>query len=261
MNTLRSTLGTILIFIASIFLVSWAGFAQVQEKSANKNPENKKPTVPAPKAAGSGAKVSETKPATPPTPALAKEATPGVNPDEQAIRQSADAFAKAYNAHDAKALSELFTLEAEFTDEDGQLIKGRPAIQTDFAETFSKSPKCSIEIDITSVRVLTPHVAIEEGVIRGQPVPDDAPNVSRYVAIHVKADGRWLVASVSDYEAELQDLTPNEHLQQLALMVGDWIDESPASIMKSHCRWDDSGNYLLQDFEVQVAGAISGMDR
>lgn len=174
--------------------------------------------------------------------------------DEAAIRQSAAAFVQAYNAHDAKAISELFAVKAEFLDEDGNLIKGREAIQNDFQRMFDENPKCSTEIAIESIRVLTSHIAVEEGLVRGKPTPDDGENVSRYIAVHINVDGHWKIASVRDTVASSDDLTPNDHLHQLAWMVGDWLDESPGAFVKSSCRWDDSGNYLLHTFQIEMVG-------
>jgi uncharacterized protein (TIGR02246 family) len=225
MHYSMKTVVTPLIAIA-ILSAGWYGFAQVQEKPKEKPAPTKKP--------------AEVK-----------------DPDEEAIRRSAAAFSTAYKAHDAKAVAELFALKAEFTDEDGELIKGREAIQQNFAEMFNKFPDSKIEIEITSIRVLTPNIALEEGIVRGQPVPDEATNVSSYVVIHVKVDGHWLIASVSDFEADSEELTPNDHLQPLAWLVGDWLDESADSTVKSSCHWDESGNYLLIDFYLQIAGGVS----
>ncbi len=254
--------------VVAVFCTGWAGFAQVQDKqvqdkSKGKSGATTKPAPAAPKTATDPAK----KPAEPgtsaPAPAASKTANkPAANKpaadvesaDEAAIRKGAADFVTAYNAHDAKAVSELFALKAEFTDEDGKLIKGREAIKKDFAHMFTEHSECKIEVDVDSIRVLTPNVAVEEGLVRGQPEPDEEENVSRYVAVHVKVEGKWLIASVSDYEAEAEDLTPHDHLQELAWMVGDWIDESPDAVVKSTCRWDESGNYLVHEFAVQVAG-------
>ncbi len=221
-----------LVIATGVFLAGWAAFAQPQDKSKDK-------AAPAKKAAD----VKET--------------------EEEAIRRTAVAFTTAYNKHDAKAVSEQFTPKAEFTDEDGNLIKGREAIQQDFAAMFAKYPECKIEVEVASIRILTPNVAIEEGIVRGHPVPNEAANVSSYVAIDVKVDGRWLTASVSDFEADAQALSPNDHLQELAWMVGDWLDEGPESTVKSTCRWDASGNYLLHDFFLRIVGrdSISGSMR
>ena len=176
--------------------------------------------------------------------------------DETAIRQSADAFTTAYNAHQAKGVSELFALKAEVTDENGNVIKGREAIENDFAQTFAKFPETKIQLEIGSIRILTPNIAVEEGIVRGQPIPGEGESVSAYVAVHVKVDGHWLLASVSDYAIPVE-MTANDHLQELAWVVGDWIEESPESAVKSTVRWDETGNYLIQDFVLHVAGAAN----
>jgi uncharacterized protein (TIGR02246 family) len=257
--------GTVALVAAFILFAGWAAFAQVQEKPKAKLPATTKPAPAAPKASADTAK----KPAeaAKSAPAAAKDATKPAaadksssepeSADEAAIRKGAEAFVAAYNAHDAKAVSELFALKAEFTDEDGNLIKGREAIEKDFAEMFAEYPDCRIEVEIDSIRLLTPNIAIEEGIVRGHPMHDQPKNVCKYVAVHVKVEGRWLTASVSDYEAEPEDLSASDNLQELAWMVGDWIDESPDSVVKSSCRWDDSGNYLLHEFVLEIAGGIS----
>lgn len=182
---------------------------------------------------------------------------PADDADEQAIRATAEAFAQLYNAHDAKGAGALFALKAEFTDEEGTLIKGREAIEAEFARQFEDEPDCTISVDIDSIRVLTPNIAVEEGIARSASAPDEPASTSGYTCVHVKVDGKWMIVSVSDFAAESDDLTPHEHLQELSWLLGDWIDESPDSNVLSHCDWDDSGNFLLNHFAVQFAGAIA----
>ncbi|HTI50203.1 MAG TPA: SgcJ/EcaC family oxidoreductase, partial [Planctomycetaceae bacterium] len=234
-----------LLMAAAVLCAGWAGFAQVQDKSkarpaptTKKAAETAKPATDAAKSVPAGAKDAK-------KPSAASQPVANESADEAAIRKGADAFITAYNAHDAKAVSELFALKAEFTDEEGNLIKGREAIEQDFSKMFTEKPACRINIAIDSIRVLTPNIAVEEGIVRGRPDPDEEENVSSYVVVHVKVDGRWVIASVSDYETEPDNVNANDKLQQLAWMVGDWLDESPDSILKSSCRWDNSGNYLL----------------
>jgi uncharacterized protein (TIGR02246 family) len=261
-NSMRSVTA---VAAAGILFAGWAGFAQVQDKTKDKSsattkkgPEAAKPAGDAgkkpdasSKAAPAGAKDTKQSPAAKQTAAKADDA------DEATIRQSAEAFVTAYNAHDAKAVSELFALKAEFTDEDGNLIKGREAIEKEFAETFQENPESKIKVDIDSIRVLTPNIAVEEGNVRGQPVPGEKENVSSYIAVHVKVDGRWLIASVKDYEADSEDLTVNDHLQDLAWLVGEWIEESPDSVVHTVCKWHDNDNFLMQEFKVQIGGQIA----
>ena len=177
----------------------------------------------------------------------------GENADERAIRKSAETFAAAYNAHDAKAIAQLFARQAEVTDEAGFVLKGREAIEQDFAQTFADFPESKVEIEVRSVRFLTPNIAVEEGIVRGQPIPNDAENVSGYIAVQVKVDGQWVIASVSDFEIPVE-ITAHDHLQELAWLVGDWIEESPDAALKTSCRWDHTGNFLIQDYALHAPG-------
>ncbi len=142
-------------------------------------------------------------------------------------------------------------------DEDGKLVKGRDAIEAEFAQQFQDQPQCVMRVDVDSVRVLTPHIALEEGVARCAAAPDEPEEVTVYACMHVKVEGRWLLASVSDFAAVPEALTPHERLQELAWMVGDWVDESPDSTVHSTGDWDDSGNFLRNHFAVQFAGRVA----
>lgn len=247
------------LMVAAMLLASLTVYAQVQDKSKAQPPARDKPAEQVTKPIAPATKPSDGEQKAAPTNSQSKSDANEDRDDEdrEAILESADKFVIAYNAHDAKAVAELFAVKAEFTDEDGNLIQGREAIEKDFADMFAEHPECQINVDTTSIRVLTPHIAVEEGFVHGQPDPDDAINISSYIAVHVKVDGRWLIASVSDYEEATEELTPHDQLQELAWLVGDWLDESPDSVVKTSCRWDHSGNFLLMDFEVQIAAGQS----
>jgi uncharacterized protein (TIGR02246 family) len=183
--------------------------------------------------------------------------------EEKAIRASAEAFSRAYNNHNARAVAELFALKAEIIDENGALTRGREAIEKTFAEVFKQDPKIEAQCEIDSIRILTPNLGVEEGLVRSKTAPDEPESVSSYVAVHVKVDGKWLVASVRDFEAPPPDPTTHDRLEELAWLIGDWVDESPQAVVHSSCRWDDSGNFLIQDFEIRIGGstALSGTMR
>ena len=189
---------------------------------------------------------------------------PPEDPEEKVIRASAETFTKLYNAHDAKGLAALFAQKAEMIDEDGNVVKGREAIEKEFEEVFKLHPKTSMQVDVESVRVLTPQLAIEEGVARSKDSPDDPEDVTVYVAIHMKADGKWQLVCVRDWDAPVEDLSPHDLLErELSWLVGEWIDESPDSVVHTVCKWHDNGNFLMQEFQVNVGGqlAMSGTMR
>ncbi len=90
--------------------------------------------------------------------------------DEAAIRKSDDAYTDAYNKHDAKALAALWSPEAVYVDpETGEQAVGREAIEKEFAETFAGSKDAKLEVDVKSIKFLSPNVAVESGTAQRRP--------------------------------------------------------------------------------------------
>ncbi|MBS0205856.1 MAG: SgcJ/EcaC family oxidoreductase [Planctomycetes bacterium] len=177
--------------------------------------------------------------------------------DEKAIRAGVELFTKSYAAHDAKAVAAHFTPNAEVINPDERVVKGRDAIEQVFANVFKTTPECTMEVDIESIRVLTPNLAIEEGVARTREAPNEDESLSPYVAIYSKLEGKWLLACVREWGEAAPELTPHDHLEELAWLVGDWVEESPQSVVRTSTTWSDNGNFLQQEFHVQTGGAIA----
>ena len=172
--------------------------------------------------------------------------------DAAAIRQSAEAFAKAYNEANAKAIAAEFLPDGEFIDEEGTIFKGRDAIEKEFAAYFEQSPGAKAEIEVTGVRFVGTTMAIEEGVTTVVPSEDSPATDSPYVAVHIKQDGKWQIGVARDLESKV--VSPHEHLLGLSWLIGDWIDKSEESVVKTSFRWSEDGNYVLSDFEVEIPG-------
>jgi uncharacterized protein (TIGR02246 family) len=177
------------------------------------------------------------------------------NPKEElTIRANVAAYAKAYNAGDAKAVANLFAAEAQVIDEDGETTQGHEAIEKRVAGTFAESPEGRIKLDIESIRFVGSGLAIETGKATVTPSPGGAPDISRYTAVHLKSsDGKWLIGFVR--ETEDTELTNHERLKALEWLIGEWIDESPDSVVITSCKWSDNKNFLLSDINIRVQGS------
>ena len=173
------------------------------------------------------------------------------------LKASAAAFEKAYNAGDAKAIAAQFTEKAEVVDEGGNVIEGRANIEARFAELFKMHPKARIAVELMSLKQLSPDVAVEDGYSTTTLSPDEPGSRSPYTLVHVKRDGKWLVASIRDFPREATDATAHEQLQSLEWLVGHWVDESSDGRVETTCQWSEDGNYLLQDYVVKARrGAV-----
>jgi uncharacterized protein (TIGR02246 family) len=172
--------------------------------------------------------------------------------DEAAIRANIAAFVKAYNAHDAKAIAALFTADGKIVAEDGDESEGREAIAQTFAGLFSNSPKKQIEVNVETLRFIGSDLAIEEGSTKETEAPGEPPEYDRYTVVHVKRDGKWQMAMARDEQGPSP--TIQEQLRPLAWLVGDWVDDGGSSVVRSSCRWSKDGNFLMQEFDLQLAG-------
>ncbi len=173
--------------------------------------------------------------------------------DEKAIRESAEKFVKAFNAGDATGAAEQFMAQAEYLNSDGEAFEGRAAIQEDLAAFFKEHPNAKIELEIDSIRFVGPRVAIEEGRTEVTHEPGKAPIRQSYMAVDILTDGEWQLASVREVPDD-DPMTPHDRLEPLAWLVGDWVDESDSGIVETSCRWTEDGNYLIQDFTIEVSG-------
>jgi uncharacterized protein (TIGR02246 family) len=172
--------------------------------------------------------------------------------DDAAIRANVAAFVKAYNAHDAKAIAALFAPDGQIVDKDGDVSEGREAIAKVFAGLFTDSPKKRIEVTIESIRFLGSDIAMEEGSTKETLAPGETPEYDRYTVLHVRRDGKWQVAMARDEEGPPP--SSHEQLRPLAWLVGDWIDDGGNVVVNSSCRWSEDGNFLLQEFKLQISG-------
>ncbi|HLJ11615.1 MAG TPA: SgcJ/EcaC family oxidoreductase [Planctomycetaceae bacterium] len=196
-----------------------------------------------PQSSGTGAKKSADKTAEPDKHAA----------DEKAILETAETFVKAYEQRDAKAVAAHFTADAEYIDEQGNVFEGREAIEQTLTEFFAANPRAQLEVTVESVRFVTPAVAIEDGTSTVTSPDGDLRSHSRYVAVHTKTDGKWLVGAVREH-APKGERRHREELRQLEWLTGDWVDEAEDSIISFSCRAVDDGNFLVRDFTVTVAG-------
>jgi uncharacterized protein (TIGR02246 family) len=172
--------------------------------------------------------------------------------DEKAIHSIADAYARAYNAGDARALAALFGDDAEMIDEDGEHLRGRPMIEEVFRSIFKQRPGATIKIIPASLRFLGPDVAQEEGQTLVQARSGQAPTTRHYTVLFLKRGNLWMYSTIR--EEHEKGLTHHQRLQELEWLVGEWLDESPDSFVRTTCRWTEDQNFLLRDFTVHVQG-------
>jgi uncharacterized protein (TIGR02246 family) len=165
--------------------------------------------------------------------------------DITGLRQAAADFVIAYNSRDAKALAALFTEAGEMSDINGEeLTSGRADIQAHYEQAFRAADAPSVAVEVDSVRLVAPDLAIEDGTVHFTPPGDDKPARSAtYTAVLRKTEkGAWQIASTrtltdaTDAAGQLADLADS--------IKGDWTSQKGDTRMDLAVGWDDSGKYL-----------------
>ena len=183
--------------------------------------------------------------------------------DLDGLSAAAEQFEKAYNAGDAKTIASQFTDDGQVVDEDGNVVDGRANIEAVFSQLFKDHPKAQIQVELTSLRLITPMIAVEDGYSTTTLSPDESSARSPYTIVHMKRDGKWLVARVRDFPEENATLTAHEQLRSLDWLVGKWVDESDEGRVQTTCKWSEDGNYLLQEYVVKtrMGAELQGIQR
>ena len=171
---------------------------------------------------------------------------------DAAIRATADAFRRAFNRGDAKALAALWTENGTLADDGGQTFKGRKAIEDQYAAFFKEHRATKLEIAIQSVEFPAPNVAIEDGLARAMDRDGASPAASRYTAVHVLHAGTWQMASVRESNIEIP--TNYGRLQELQWLAGNWESKSEGTTVHTTIRWIANRSFLQRDYSVQQGG-------
>jgi hypothetical protein len=100
-----------------------------------------------------------------------------------------------------------------------------------------------------------------DGISEVDPPPEGPPVLGRYTAVRVKRGGKWLVSAVRETAVELP--SHYQHLEELAWMVGRWLDEDESGSVRTSVRWGENKNFLVREFTVRLGDrpVLSGTQR
>lgn len=179
--------------------------------------------------------------------------------DEKAIRAAGVAYQDALTKGDGKALAALWTADGDIVDAHGAVMKGRDTMAlTTPSASGAQAP--AFRIHDTSLRFLTPDVALEDGMIDILVPGAASPLVGRFSATWVRQGGAWKIAGLR--EAQLPGATGAAQLADLDWMVGDWtvVDNAPPEskaaprpAMEVSVRWNAGRTFLLRDMKITPA--------
>ena len=183
---------------------------------------------------------------------------PARNRDEQAIRAAASQYVEALRRGDTKAMLALWLPDGDIVDEFGRATPAREGIEGDAKARAARPAKAeagsNVNLTQSSIRFLTPQVAIEDGSVEVTHADKQlAPSRGRFLAMWVKGDGGWRLASLR--EARAQPTTVDD-LAALDGMVGDWAGQHDKTRFDVSAHWNDKHTFLLRDLTVTHDGKV-----
>jgi uncharacterized protein (TIGR02246 family) len=174
-------------------------------------------------------------------------------PEKAAVLALDREYEAAFAKGDAPALAAFFAEDAEYTTDDGNILRGRAKIEQSLREGLQANKGAKLAIALESVSLLAPEVAVEKGS-SSVTAKDGENSASSYTAIYVKKDGKWKISHL--IETPQAPATPRERLEELAWLAGEWNETDPENNLSVHSQytWARGGNFLTRNVTVQRAG-------
>jgi uncharacterized protein (TIGR02246 family) len=164
-----------------------------------------------------------------------------MGPEERAIRKDAKEFADAYNQGNAEAVASQWTKDGEYTVGQ-QTVRGRDTIAKLYAAFFKANPGSKMEVKVSSVRVIAPTVALEEGTATVTGSANGPASASSYSAVHVRQGDKWPMVSVRESEAPAVQF--DRDLKELDWLVGKWTAGKDTTKATLDCDWMTDKRFL-----------------
>jgi uncharacterized protein (TIGR02246 family) len=176
--------------------------------------------------------------------------------DDSAIRTAGEAYVKAFNARDTKALAAFWSPDAVYTNRlTGEQVVGRDAITGQFDALFETEKHLILEVNVTSIQFVSPNVAVEHGMARFVSAQSEQDDDVDYSAVYVRRDGKWLLDRVTDDPKPIV-YSHYEQLKTLEWMIGKWVDKDEDGQIVTECNWTKNKNFITRSFTVSINGQI-----
>jgi uncharacterized protein (TIGR02246 family) len=182
---------------------------------------------------------------------------PASEPPEKAeILANERAYEAAYAKADIKALADAFSDDADYITDSGDTYSGREAIEGAIRAGLAANRGSKLAIEVASVRLLGADTLIAKGSTTVTAKNGESSS-SLYTAVRVKKDGKWKISQL--IESPLPTLTPRDHLDELAWLIGDWeeTDKTDELTVSSQYAWARGGNYITRNVTVKRAGDVT----
>ncbi len=180
-------------------------------------------------------------------------AAPAGDPADLAqIAAVGEAYVKAFEKGDTKAIAAFWTADGDYVDPTGKVFKGRAAIEAAFKPFFAANKGAKLRIDSQSLTFPAPGMAIEDGTTSVFFADGTLPARGQFTNVFVKQDGKWLLASVR--ESDFIPPRNGQNLESLSWAIGEWVEDSDGKeIGHTSFAWAPGGNFIISGHAVTLS--------
>jgi len=166
-------------------------------------------------------------------------------------------YLRAFDRRDAGAVAACWSESAENLSLDtGETTSGRDEVESVFQTLFYDDPAARIDLEIEAIRPLGDGVATVDGVSQTS-FSDGEVAASRFSAVVMKRDGRWMLESVREASLPSQRSAREEAIAALEPLVGEWEDVSDNVTIRTHAFWTQGGGFLVRSHRVTSGDSVA----
>lgn len=176
--------------------------------------------------------------------------------DIAAIKKSMKSFLAAFEKGDAKTVAAHCTPQGEYIADDGTKYQGHKELEKVYTEFFNKNKNLKVAAEMESLRFPSSHTAVEEGYMKLRQGKGGDFTTSKYSVLHVKEDGKWLMAIVREW--------PNEglSLHDIEWLIGSWTAKRDGLEVRTTYEWAAGKKFIVANFTIKDNGrTLKGKQR
>lgn len=160
-------------------------------------------------------------------------------------------YLRAFKSRDAAAVAACWSESADNRSLDsGEETHGREQVEQVFQTLFEEDASAEIDLDIQEIRPLGGDVAVVDGISQLSFSTGDA-TASRFSAIVMKKNGRWMLESVREAATELPETSRGYAIRRVGEFAGRWESVSGHQDVSTHAFWTAGGGFLVRSHTMQ----------
>lgn len=169
-----------------------------------------------------------------------------------AIRAAATEYIRALRRGDIDAIRKMWTPGGVYMDASGRTYKIQEMLSRRDLEMPGGKEESSSSMAESTLRFVSPDVAVEDGTCSGGMTEDGRTATGRFTAIWVKRNTHWQIDSLR--EAIVASPRAKDRLAALEWLLGEWVGaaDSGAILVSSH--WSDDGHFIIREFAELTGG-------